>query len=75
MYRETLKPKSIVAKERLPQPSTENKVNRICDAFLAVLERPQHRDNHLQNIITSHVSKVPPALATGLTMIGALQGM
>jgi elongator complex protein 1 len=27
----------------------------------------------LQNIITAHCSKVPPALETGLDMIGRLQ--
>jgi elongator complex protein 1 len=41
---------------------------------LAVLEQPQYKDEHLQNIITSHVSKVPPALEAGLDMIGRLQG-
>jgi elongator complex protein 1 len=74
MYKETLKTKELVNKSRLSQEQVEKKVNRICDAFLAVLEQPQHKDTHLQNIITAHVSKTPPALETGLQMIGRLQG-
>jgi elongator complex protein 1 len=73
MYKETLKTKDLVTKARLSQDQVENKVNRICDAFLAVLERSQYKNAHLQNIITSHVSKTPPALETGLEMIGRLQ--
>jgi elongator complex protein 1 len=73
MYRETLKTKDLVTRERLSQDRVANKVNRICDAFLSVLERPQYKDAHLQNIITSHVSKTPPALENGLEMIGRLQ--
>lgn len=75
MYKETLKTKEQVSKSRLSQEQVENKVNRICDAFLAVLQQPQYKEAHLQNIITAHVSKTPPALETGLQMIGRLQGM
>jgi hypothetical protein len=73
MYRETLKSKDLVNKSKLSQEQVANKVNRISDAFLAVLEQQQYKDEHLQNIITSHVSKVPPALEAGLEMIGRLQ--
>jgi len=73
MYKETLKAKELVTKSRLSQVQIETKVNRISDAFLAVLEEPKYRDDHLQNIITAHVSKVPPALEAGLAMIGRLQ--
>jgi elongator complex protein 1 len=73
MYRETLKTKDLVNKSTLSQDQVANKVNRISDAFLAVLEQPQYKNEHLQNIITSHVSKVPPALEAGLEMIGRLQ--
>jgi elongator complex protein 1 len=74
MYRETLKSKDLAVKSKLSQDQVDNKANRIADAFLAVLEQPQYKDEHLQNIITSHVSKVPPALEAGLDMIGRLQG-
>ncbi|KAI8934328.1 hypothetical protein NX059_009064 [Plenodomus lindquistii] len=73
MYKETLKTKELASKSQLSQDQIADKVNRICDAFLAVLEQPQYKDAHLQNIITSHVSKVPPALENGLEMIGRLQ--
>jgi elongator complex protein 1 len=74
MYKETLKAKDINAKSKLSQEQIDTKVNRICDAFLAVLEQPECKEEHLQNIITAHVSKVPPGLETGLDMIGRLQG-
>lgn len=74
MYKETIKTKDLADKTKPSQEQIETKVNRVCDAFIAVLEQPRYRDNHLQNIVTSHVSKVPPALETGLEMIGELQG-
>lgn len=73
MCKETLKTKELATKSHLSQDQVANKVNRICDAFLAVLEQSQYKDVHFQNIITSHVSKVPPALENGLKMIGRLQ--
>lgn len=74
MYKETLKMKELETKSKLSTEQIDNKVNRICDAFLTVLEQREYKDEHLQNIITAHVSKVPPALETGLEMIGRLQG-
>ena len=73
MYKETLKAKDLNTKTKLSQEQVENKVNRICDAFLTVLEQPQYKQDHLQNIITSHVCKVPADLESGLEMIGRLQ--
>ena len=74
MYKETLKTIDPSATTTAPQKAVELKVNRICDAFLAVLEQSQHKEDHLQNIITAHVSKTPPDLESGLEMIGRLQG-
>lgn len=74
MYKETLKKKDLVVKKHMTVEEVVTKVNRICDAFLAVLGQDQFKEKHLQNIITSHVSKVPPALEAGLDMIGRLQG-
>jgi len=73
MYRETLKTRDFVEKSKLSQEQISTKVNRVCDAFLAILEKAEYRDGYLQNIITSHVCKVPPALEAGLQMIGRLQ--
>jgi elongator complex protein 1 len=69
MYKETLKTKSIEdgdTEGATPNKQDECKVNRICDAFLAVLEQEQHRDHHLQNIITSHVFKASGDAPTSL---------
>ncbi|KAH7094464.1 elongator complex protein 1 [Paraphoma chrysanthemicola] len=73
MYKETLKSTELTKKQIQSQELTSTKVNRICDTFLAVLQRPQYNVDHLQNIITSHVCKVPPALEAGLELIGRLQ--
>ncbi|KAJ4357966.1 putative elongator complex protein 1 [Didymosphaeria variabile] len=73
MYRETLKAKDLTTKNKLSAKQVESKVNRICDAFLAVLEQEKYNIDHLQNIITSHVCKVPADLEAGLEMIGRLQ--
>lgn len=73
MYRETLKSKDQSMKSQQAPKAIESKVNRICDAFLAVLEQPQLKEEHMQNIITAHVCKVPADLESGLEMIGRLQ--
>jgi elongator complex protein 1 len=75
MYKETLKSRDQSTKSHQNQKDLESKVNRICDAFLAVLEQSQYKESHLQNIITAHVSKVPADLESGLEMIGRLQSM
>ncbi|ORY11096.1 elongator complex protein 1 [Clohesyomyces aquaticus] len=72
MYKETIKTKG-PDNSKSPQLPIDTKVNRICDAFLAVLERSEYKEAHLQNIITAHVSKVPADLEAGLEMIGRLQ--
>jgi elongator complex protein 1 len=71
MYKET---EEVINKSKFSQEQVDTKVNRICDAFLAVLEQSKYKDEHLQNIITAHVSKTPPGLEAGLEMIGRLQG-
>ncbi|CAI6338307.1 unnamed protein product [Periconia digitata] len=73
MYKETLKTKDQMIKETHSPEHIANKVNRICDGFLAVLEEPQYKESHLQNLITAHVCKVPADLESGLQVIGRLQ--
>lgn len=53
-----------------PSPSSTSKVNRVCDAMLAVLTHRQ--STNLQNIITAHLCKSPPALDDGLIVVAAL---
>jgi hypothetical protein len=50
----------------------DNKVNRICDDFLSVLN--SRIDTNLQNIVTAHVCKSPPDLEAGLQVVGNLRG-
>lgn len=52
-------------------PAATSKVNRICDAFLHVLQGRE--STHLQSIVTAHVSKNPPDLAAGLSLISDLR--
>ncbi|KAG9229092.1 elongator complex protein-like protein 1 [Amylocarpus encephaloides] len=47
-----------------------SKVNRVCDAFLEVLE--MRGTTNLQNIITANVCKFPPALEDGLQVVAQL---
>ena len=49
-----------------------SKVNSICDAFLASLTVLTPK--HLQNIVTAHVSKLPPDLDSALQVIVKLRG-
>ncbi|KAF4877172.1 Elongator complex protein 1 [Colletotrichum siamense] len=56
-----------------PEPATnssKSKVNKICDAILKSLA-PKKATN-LQNTITAHVCKDPPALDDGLTLVSEL---
>ncbi|KAK6428027.1 putative elongator complex protein 1, partial [Oleoguttula sp. CCFEE 5521] len=55
----------------LQAKSPTSKVNAICDAFIAVLEKDRSR--YLQNVVTAHVCKQPPDLAAGLTLVSELR--
>nr|XP_036585890.1 Elongator complex protein 1 [Colletotrichum truncatum]KAF6796081.1 Elongator complex protein 1 [Colletotrichum truncatum] len=50
--------------------SSKSKVNKICDAILKSLQ--SKKSTNLQNIITAHVCKDPPALDDGLTLVSEL---
>ncbi|OIW27415.1 RNA polymerase II elongator-like protein [Coniochaeta ligniaria NRRL 30616] len=50
--------------------STSSKVNSVCDAVLKTLQT--HKNANLQNIITAHVCKSPPALDDALQMVAGL---
>ncbi|GJC82611.1 elongator complex protein 1 [Colletotrichum liriopes] len=50
--------------------SDKSKVNKICDAILKSLQ--SRKGTNLQNIITAHVCKAPPALDDGLTLVAEL---
>ncbi|KKK26749.1 hypothetical protein ARAM_006756, partial [Aspergillus rambellii] len=48
-----------------------SKVNRICDGFLAALEK--RSDTNMHNLITAHVCKSPPDLESGLQLVARLR--
>ncbi len=73
MYKETL-PGGQYSQNPPEEEGSEvkrSKVNRICDAFLDVLE--SHTSTHFQNVVTAHVCKTPPDLDAGLTQIAGLR--
>ncbi|EOO00048.1 putative elongator complex protein [Phaeoacremonium minimum UCRPA7] len=79
MYKNTKPAKKIDAGIVLPNGQTATaaptllattKVNTICDAVLKSLRTRQ--DTNLQNIITAHVCKTPPALDDGLLVVAEL---
>lgn len=53
-----------------PTPTASTKVSTVCDAVLLGLE--SRKKTNLQNIITAHVSKLPPAIDDGLTVVAQL---
>lgn len=84
LYKDTLKisksESAVVAQlngQQLPSlpgaARKDNKVNVICDAFLAVLK--DRVDTNLQNLVTAHVCKSPPDLEAGLSLVAHLRSM
>ena len=78
MYVETLPPRMRSSNRPAVQSSTtaeldaaQSKVNRICDAFLEVLQ--QREPKCLQNVISAHVCRVPPDLDAGLMEVASLR--
>ncbi|KAB5585850.1 IKI3 family protein [Coniochaeta sp. 2T2.1] len=79
MYKDTrrsqtqhqLPPSHDVANSTISLPTgSASKVNAICDAVLKTLQT--HKNANLQNIITAHVCKNPPALDDALQMVAGL---
>lgn len=77
MYKETLRasvnrdPIQEEAPQNRDDHSQSSKINKICDAFLQVLET--RKATNLQNMITAHVCKSPPHLEAGLSEIAKLR--
>lgn len=66
MYQDTRQPLPATP----PAPSAVSKVNTVCDAILKALQ--PRKSTNLQNIITAHVCKNPPALEDGLLLVSSL---
>ena len=85
MYKETLPSSTLGRQEdsavemsrsgsnRLAAPLSTSKINKICDAMLALFAL--HLPNRLQNLITAHVCKSPPDLSSALQVIANLKGI
>ncbi|EGC42114.1 elongator complex protein [Histoplasma capsulatum var. duboisii H88] len=82
LYKNTLKiavpdvavsdaPKSVAPGDANKTAPKDNKVNRICDAFLSVLA--SRIDTNLRNLVTAHVCKSPPDLDSGLQLVAKLR--
>ncbi|GME32947.1 Cytochrome c oxidase subunit VIIc [Neofusicoccum parvum] len=76
MYKETAKkPNSSAAINGASNGESafdvSTKVNRICDAFLEVLQK--RTQTNLQNIVTANVCKTPPDLEGGLSVVAKLR--
>ncbi|KAL4873175.1 hypothetical protein BDV12DRAFT_209116 [Aspergillus spectabilis] len=70
LYKDTLKALKVdVALTKSAKKG--GKVNRICDGFLAALEK--RSDSNLHNLITAHVCKLPPDLESGLRLVARLR--
>lgn len=72
MYRETLQPAQLTDHQPNTTDASKSKINRICDAFLAVLLKNRLSRN-LQNVITAYVCKSPPDHDAALLLIGKLR--
>lgn len=48
------------------------KVNKICNAILKVLSKPQYEKDYLQTRVTAYACQAPPNLAGALELIGGL---
>lgn len=51
--------------------SPNSKVNKICRAFLGVLEKKEYFEKYLQTIITAYACQKPPNLVEALSLIGS----
>ncbi|KAK4146481.1 IKI3 family-domain-containing protein [Dichotomopilus funicola] len=67
MYRDTKTGQPVDLESK---PSKPGKTNTVCDAVLQTLQK--QKKANLQNIITAHVCKVPPALDDGLLVVAEL---
>ncbi|RBR06084.1 uncharacterized protein FIESC28_11195 [Fusarium coffeatum] len=75
MYQDTKRPKAFgtdaVPSDLSPAPrGSAAKVNTVCDALLSALQ--SRKATNLQNTITAHVCKSPPALDDGLLLVSEL---
>ncbi|KAL5615131.1 uncharacterized protein BROUX77_000968 [Berkeleyomyces rouxiae] len=71
MYRNTKGQPVDSSEEQGQEQRQDGKVNGICNAVLQALQA--NKETKLQNIITAHVCKLPPATDDGLLLVAQLQ--
>lgn len=59
-------------KEKVFTNFNDSKVNRICEAILNVLLKPEYFDKYLQTILTAYACEKPANLTQALTLIGKM---
>lgn len=59
-------------KEKVFTNFNDSKVNRICEAILNVLLKPEYFDKYLQTILTAYACEKPANLTQALTLIGKI---
>ncbi|RDA92560.1 hypothetical protein CP533_0920 [Ophiocordyceps camponoti-saundersi (nom. inval.)] len=70
MYQDTKRPRPLqnpIAPGIDNKPLTGSKVNTVCEALLKRLQ--SRKTTNLQNILTAHMCKLPPALEDGLALV------
>ncbi|RCK56695.1 Elongator complex protein 1 [Candida viswanathii] len=73
---DTLQPafkKNFSKKEQVFASFSDSKVNRICEAILAVLLKPEYFDKYLQTILTAYACEKPANLVEALKLIGSMK--
>lgn len=64
------KENSTAKKNKKDVPVTNGKVNKICDAFISILNTDKYKVQFNQSILTSYACKTPPALEEALALAG-----
>ncbi|EMG48183.1 IKI3 Elongator complex protein 1 [Candida maltosa Xu316] len=72
---DTLQPafgKKFHKKEKVFTNFSDSKVNRICEAVLSILLKPEYFDKYIQTILTAYACEKPANLKEALTLIGSM---
>lgn len=63
--------KKIIRNKEQVNENKNSKINKICDAILSVLSKPEYVDSYLQTIITAYACQNPPNLVDALKLVGS----
>ncbi|EAZ63697.2 RNA polymerase II Elongator subunit [Scheffersomyces stipitis CBS 6054] len=65
--------KRIIRNKEVVEDFKDSKINRICEAILSVLLKPEYFQTYLQTIITAYACEKPPNLSAALKLIGGFE--